>query len=47
MQELTAQIFKEQSTAGVEPKIATVKELFRLTKDDELKRAEDKYLPKV
>ncbi|CAG5122998.1 unnamed protein product, partial [Candidula unifasciata] len=47
MQEVTAQIFKEQSTAGVEPKIATVKELFRLTKDDELKAAEDKYLPKV
>jgi hypothetical protein len=26
--------------------IATVKELFRLTRDDELKEAEDKYLPK-
>ncbi|XP_059171822.1 phosphoenolpyruvate phosphomutase-like [Physella acuta] len=45
MQDLTAQIFKEQSTVGVENKIATVKELFRLTKDDELKLAEDKYLP--
>ncbi|CAL1543025.1 unnamed protein product [Lymnaea stagnalis] len=47
MQELTAQIYKEQSTVGVEKKIATVKELFRLTKDDELKVAEDKYLPKT
>ena len=29
------------------PQIAPVKELFRLTRDDELKEAEDKYLPKA
>jgi phosphoenolpyruvate phosphomutase len=47
MQELTAQIYKEQSTVGVETKIATVKELFRLSRDDELREAENKYLPQV
>lgn len=47
MQGLTAQIYREQSTAGVEDKIAKVKELFRLSKDHELKEAEDRYLPKV
>ncbi|GFR81214.1 phosphoenolpyruvate phosphomutase [Elysia marginata] len=47
MQDLTKHIYENQSTAGVEDKIVTVKELFRLTKDDELKKAEDKYLPKV
>ena len=31
----------------VPPQIAPVKELFRLTRDDELKAAENKYLPKV
>jgi len=45
MQHLTRKIFKEESTAGVENEIAKVKELFRLVKDDELKAAEDKYLP--
>lgn len=47
MQELTKHIYENQSTAGVEDKIVAVKELFRLTKDDELKKAEDRYLPKV
>lgn len=47
MQELTAKIYKEQSTAGVEEQIAPVKELFRLTRDGELKKAEDKYLPQA
>eukprot|EP00745_Piridium_sociabile_P041280 TRINITY_DN81365_c0_g1_i2.p1 TRINITY_DN81365_c0_g1~~TRINITY_DN81365_c0_g1_i2.p1 ORF type:complete len:390 (-),score=101.15 TRINITY_DN81365_c0_g1_i2:437-1435(-) len=47
MQALTAQIYKEQSITNVEKQIAPVKELFRLTRDDELKEAEEKYLPKV
>lgn len=47
MQALSAQIYREQSITNVEKQIATVKELFRLTRDDELKEAEDKYLPKV
>lgn len=47
MQALTKKIYTEESTAGVEQDIAKVKELFRLTKDHELKEAEDKYLPKV
>ncbi|KAL8605107.1 hypothetical protein ACOMHN_018908 [Nucella lapillus] len=47
MQGLTQQIYKEQSITNVEKQIAPVKELFRLTRDDELKEAEDKYLPKV
>lgn len=47
MQETTARIYKEQAITGVEKEIVPVKELFRLTRDDELKDAEDKYLPKA
>lgn len=47
MQETTAQIYREQSIAGVEKEVVPVKELFRLTRDDELKEAEEKYLPKI
>ncbi|KAK7087162.1 phosphoenolpyruvate phosphomutase-like [Littorina saxatilis] len=47
MQALTKQIHHEQSISNVEKEIAAVKELFRLTRDDELKAAEDKYLPKA
>lgn len=46
IQETSAQIFKDQSLMNVEPKIVSVKEVFRLTNDDELVEAEEKYLPK-
>lgn len=45
MQNVTQQIFKEQSLASIEPTVASVKELFRLQKDSELAEAEKKYLP--
>lgn len=45
MQNTTQQIYKDQSLVNVEKKIAAVKEVFRLQKDDELKEAEKKYLP--
>lgn len=46
MQETSAQIYKEQSLTSVEPRIVSVKEVFRLTNDDELVQAEEIYLPK-
>lgn len=46
MQNTTKQIFQDSSLVNVEPKIATVKEVFRLQNNDELKDAEKKYLPK-
>lgn len=45
MQNTTQQIYKDQSLVNVEKKIAAVKEVFHLQKDDELKEAEKKYLP--
>lgn len=46
MKHTSQTIFKEQSLVSVEPKIASVKEVFRLQRDHELSEAEDKYLPK-
>ena len=46
MQNTSAQIFRDQSLVNVEPKIATVAEIFRLQDDAELQEAEAKYLPK-
>ncbi|XP_052798467.1 phosphoenolpyruvate phosphomutase-like [Mya arenaria] len=45
MQETSAQIYQECSLNSVEPKIASVKEVFRLQDEPELVSAEDKYLP--
>ncbi len=45
MQRTTAQIFREQSVAGVEDSVATVSEIFRLQGDAELEEAERRYLP--
>lgn len=46
MQKVTRQIYDEQSLAGVEQagNLVSVAEVFRLTKQDELKAAEGKYL---
>jgi phosphoenolpyruvate phosphomutase len=46
MQQVTQQVFKEQSLVNVESKVASVKELFRLQEENELAEAEKKYLPK-
>lgn len=45
MQATAERIYKEQSIAGVEPEVATVKEIFRLQNAAEYKEAEDRYLP--
>ena len=47
MQETTKRIYEEQSLEGVEKKVATVKEVFRITQQPELEAAEKKYLPKT
>ncbi|XP_076107899.1 phosphoenolpyruvate phosphomutase [Mytilus galloprovincialis] len=46
IQQTTKQIYDDQSLVNVEDKIVSVKEIFRLQRDDELVQAEDKYLPK-
>ena len=47
MQTTSKQIFQDSSLVNVENKIATVKEVFRLQDNDELKAAEKRYLPKT
>lgn len=47
MKETASTIFRERSIASVEPKIATVKEIFRLQNDAELESAEKRYLPPI
>jgi phosphoenolpyruvate phosphomutase len=44
MQRTAARIQRERSLAGVEPEIASVREIFRLQSADELKEAERRYL---
>lgn len=45
MQQTCAEIKKSESLMNVEPKVATVKEVFRLQRQPELDEAEKKYLP--
>lgn len=45
MQQTALKVFEEQSVAGIEHDIASVKEIFRLQNADELADAEKKYLP--
>ena len=47
MQETTRQIYQDQSLMGVEKRVASVKEVFRITQQPELEAAEKKYLPKT
>ena len=44
MQETSKNIFESQNLLGVEGKIATVKEVFRIQDEEELKKADKKYL---
>ena len=46
MQQTAAKIYQEKTLISVEKEIATVKEIFRLQNDDELRLAEERYLPK-
>jgi phosphoenolpyruvate phosphomutase len=45
MQNTAEAIYREQSLMSVENEIATVKDIFNLQDADELKKAEDRYLP--
>lgn len=45
MQDTTRTIYEEQSLVNVEPKVVSVKEVFRIQGEDELREAEAKYLP--
>lgn len=45
MQQTAARIYCEKTLIGVEKEVATVKEIFRLQNDDELRDAEQRYLP--
>ena len=47
MQATTKEIFEKRSVAGIEKRIATVNEVFRLQNQDEYLKAEEHYLPKV
>lgn len=45
MQQTAAALYREKSLVGIEKQVATVKEIFRLQNDDELREAELRYLP--
>ena len=45
MREAARKIHDEESVVGLEDRIATVKDIFQLAGNDELKDAEDRYLP--
>lgn len=47
MQKTAALIHEQQSLVGVEKNIISVQEVFRLQNNDELKLAEEKYLPRL
>lgn len=45
MQQTSSRIFKEQNLLNTEPNVVSVKEIFRLQNEEELKSMENKYLP--
>ncbi len=45
MQLTAAKIYQQRSLSEVEPEVAALKEIFRLQNDDELRQAEERYLP--
>lgn len=45
MKKISQQIYKEQSLINIEPNVVSVDEVFRIQGVNELKRAEQKYLP--
>jgi len=46
MQDICKKIYEQESLIQVEKTVATVNEIFRLQREDELRIAEEKYLPK-
>ena len=44
MQETSKNIYENENLLGVEGKVATVKEIFRIQGEEELKNADKKYL---
>jgi len=46
MQQITTRIYQDKNLIAVEKEIATLKEIFRLQNDEELRTAEERYLPK-
>uniref|UniRef100_T1J6D2 phosphoenolpyruvate mutase n=1 Tax=Strigamia maritima TaxID=126957 RepID=T1J6D2_STRMM len=47
IKDTSAEIFKKQSLIDIEKKVAPVKEIFRLQREDELQSAEKKYFPQA
>jgi phosphoenolpyruvate phosphomutase len=45
MQQTAARLYQEETLMTVEKEVASVKEIFRLQNDDELREAEQRYLP--
>ena len=45
MQSVSREIYKNKSLVSVEPKIASVNEVFRIQRDEEVSKAEDEYNP--
>ncbi len=45
MQQTAGKLFREQTLMAIENEVASVKEIFRLQNDEELRRAESIYLP--
>jgi len=45
MRETAARIYREESLAGVEPEVISVKDIFTLTNNEELEAAGQRYLP--
>jgi len=45
MREVSSRILREESLTGVEPEVASVKDVFQLAGNDALARAEKRYLP--
>ena len=45
MQQTAARLYQEKTLMGIEKEVATVKEIFRLQNDGELREAEQRYLP--
>jgi phosphoenolpyruvate phosphomutase len=45
MKKISGQIYREESLVNVEGGVATLEEVFRLQRTEELRAAEQKYLP--
>jgi len=46
MQDISRKIYEQETLLNIEPTVASVTEIFRLQREEELRIAEEKYLPK-